>query len=73
MAVHWEEPGEHSKVVKADYAIADEWIESSMGTLDQNLATYGFDTLPENATSKSDHDLAVSVSTLRSKATKSRI
>jgi hypothetical protein len=45
---NWREPGVHFRgKPRVDYRIATEWIESSMGALDQKLATYGFDTLPE--------------------------
>ena len=48
MCVGWREPGEHYNIsAKADFSMAKEWMESSMGALDDKLATYGFDTSPE--------------------------
>ena len=49
MASNWQEPGVHFKGISGvDFSSAKEWIESSMGALDEKLATYGFDTLPED-------------------------
>ena len=49
MATNWQEPGVHNHgKAEIDFSMAKEWIESSIGALDQKLATFGFDTLPED-------------------------